>query len=55
MPASTMDKVIFLVLSLYVLATEHRFVEHTEKSKNPFYKYLLNYCGSEKGQETLSE
>ena len=38
-----MEKIVFLILSLYVLATEYRFMEHSEKSKNHFYKYLLNY------------
>lgn len=38
-----MEKIVFLVLSFYVVATEHRFIEHQEKSKNPFYKNLLNF------------
>ena len=40
---SLLEKISFLILSFYVLATEHRFIEHSKKSQNPFYKFLLNY------------
>lgn len=43
---SIMEKLVFLVLSFYVVATEHRFLEHQEKSNNPYYRILLNFLES---------
>ncbi len=41
--SSILEKISFLILTLYVHATEHRFLEHNKKSEKPFYKFLLNY------------
>lgn len=51
---SLLEKIVFVVLSLYVLATEYRFIEHQEKSTNPFYKYLLHYHHNPKIEEDES-
>ena len=40
---SLLEKISFVVISLYVLATEHRFLEHRKNSENPFYKFLFDY------------
>lgn len=52
---SMIEKIVFLILSFYILATEHRFIEHETKSKYPFYKFLLNYFQHEKGKIEKSE
>lgn len=54
-----MENIVFLILCFYVLATEHRFIEHGQKSQNIFYKFLLNYyqeCNNEdKSEHYLSK
>ena len=56
-----MEKIVFLVLALYIQATEHRFLEHQKKSSDPFYKFLLNYYyrptekSTNKSEEYLSK
>lgn len=49
---SLMEKIVFLVLSFYVLATEHWFVEHQEKCINPFYKVLLHFLESKSEEKS---
>ena len=50
---SLLEKISFLILSFYVLATEHRFIEHSKKSQNPFYKFLLNYFIDEEKKDKI--
>lgn len=44
--SSILEKIAFVVISLYVLATEHRFMEHQRNMKSVFYKFLFDYVGN---------
>ena len=47
-----LEKIAFVVISLYVLATEHRFLEHKKNAENIFYKFLFDYVGEHKKNQS---
>lgn len=49
---SLLEKISFIVISLYVLATEHRFLEHKRNSENKFYKFLFDYIAEPKKRQS---
>lgn len=44
---SILEKVAFLVVTLYILSTESRFKEHQASNKTPFSRILPNYNGND--------
>ena len=45
---SLLEKIAFVIISLYVLATEHRFIEHKKHVDNKFYRFLFDYTYTSK-------
>lgn len=50
--SSILEKIAFVVISLYVLATEHRFLEHKKNAENIFYKFLFDYIAEPKKRQS---
>lgn len=50
--SSILEKIAFVVISLYVLATEHRFLEHKKNAENVFYKFLFDYIAEPKKRQS---
>lgn len=49
---SVLEKIALVVISLYILATEHRFIEHMKNSQNRFYKYLFDFMPDAKPSQS---